>query len=68
MRRALRPLVVVTVLGLALSACNAIVSFDPEAQPCNPQAATEAEKCLQGYVCRDGKCIKDVASSQDAGP
>jgi hypothetical protein len=52
---------------LAASACNAVVGFDPEAQPCNPRASTEEEKCLAGYVCENGKCKKSTTPA-DAGP
>ncbi|GMU59408.1 MAG: hypothetical protein AMXMBFR34_11710 [Myxococcaceae bacterium] len=53
---------------LAFSACNAIVSFNPEDQPCNPQASTEEEKCLDGYVCQNGKCKKGTLPLPDGGP
>jgi len=61
-----RALLVLAALA-ALSACNAIVHFDAEGQPCNPQAATEEEKCLDGYVCQDGKCRKGSLPPADAG-
>jgi hypothetical protein len=66
MRRAL--LVLAAVFLVALPACNAIVNFNPEDQPCNPQAQTEEEKCLEGYVCLDGKCRKGEPPPADAGP
>lgn len=65
MRRAF--LLPAAVFVIALPACNAIVDFNPEDQPCNPQATTEAEKCLEGYVCRDGKCKAGTLPPGDAG-
>ena len=65
MRRAL--LLIAAVVVVALPACNAIVGFNPEDQPCNPQAATEEEKCLDGYVCQGGKCKKGTLPPADAG-
>lgn len=65
MRRAF--LLLAAVFVFALPACNAIVGFNPEDQPCNPQATTEAEKCLDGYVCQDGKCKAGSLPPSDAG-
>lgn len=55
------------VWAAALGGCNAIVGFNPEDQPCNPNTTLEEEKCLEGYVCQDGKCRKGTGAA-DAGP
>ncbi|MEW6435036.1 MAG: hypothetical protein AB1730_26345 [Myxococcota bacterium] len=65
MRRVL--LLLAAVVVVALPACNAIVGFNPEDQPCNPQATTGEEKCLAGYVCEGGKCRKGTLPPGDAG-
>lgn len=62
-----RALLVAAALVAALSACNAIVDFDEPPQPCNPAATTDAEDCLEGYVCKDGVCVKAEAPASDEG-
>jgi hypothetical protein len=59
------------VVLLVASACNAVVSFNPEGQPCAKDAGTDADQCLAGYVCQEGRCRKGAlspdAGSDDAG-
>lgn len=51
------------ILSLWLSGCTLLTSFNPEGQPCDPQAAPK-NQCLKDYHCENGKC---VAGAFDAG-
>jgi hypothetical protein len=59
--RRLSSLIVPAALGLGLSACSLLVSFDPEGQPC------DQGRCLEGYVCRDQVCTAEDGAQSDAG-
>lgn len=57
----------------ALAACNALVNFDPEGQPCDPAPPSPALECLTdaGYRCIAGVCTKGTGATdggtQDGG-